>query len=141
MHHIRVEGLLLRGQLLSMLLLLVELLLLDGGFELVFVLQRLPLHLLLPLDALFVRLAARLPHLLLLLELVSVALQFKLHLVFSLALLHLLIILYCLTLLFFHDLGLLHGEFSVDKRKPCECQTQRKGGLATKDHRCATTRA
>lgn len=123
MHHVRIEGLLLCSQLLSMLLLLVELLLLYGGFELVFVLQCLPLHLLLPLDALFVRLAALLPHFFLLLKLVSVALQFKLHLVFSLALFHFLVILNCLTLLFLYDLGLLHGKFSVDKRKPCEYQT------------------
>lgn len=110
MHHFRIEGLLLGRELLRVLLLLVELLLLDGGLELVLVLERLPLHLLLPLDTFLVSLAALLPHLLFLLQLVLVALQLELHLVFSLSLLHLLIELNRLAFLLLDDLSLLHLE-------------------------------
>ena len=66
MHHVGVEGHFLRGQFRVMLLLLVQLLLFDRGLETILVLERLPLDLLLPRQALLVGMAALLPHLLLL---------------------------------------------------------------------------
>ena len=75
MHHVGVEGHFLCGQVRVMLLLLVQLLLLDRGLESILVLERLPLDLLLPRQALLVGMAALLPHLLLLRELLLVALQ------------------------------------------------------------------
>ena len=57
-------------------LLLIKLLLLNGGFQLRFVLQSLHLHLFLALEAFLVGLPPLLPHLLFLLQLLLVALQF-----------------------------------------------------------------
>ena len=73
--HVCVEGLLLRGKHLSVLLLLVQLLLLDRGLQLVLVLERLTLHLLLTSDRFLISLATLLAHRLLLLELLTVSLK------------------------------------------------------------------
>ena len=106
-NHIRVEGLLLRCQLFSMGLLLVKLLLLHRCLQLVLVLERLSLHLLLARDTFLVGLSTLLPHCLLLLQLLTVALELELYLVLSLLLFHLLLILDRLTLLLFLYLSLL----------------------------------
>ena len=73
-HHVLVKGLFLPGEHLSMLLLLVQLLLLGGGFELILVFECLSFHGLLAGEAFLVGLSAVLAHLLLLLQLHLVAL-------------------------------------------------------------------
>lgn len=114
-HHVHIELLLLACQLLVVLQLLVELLLLHAGLELVLVLQRLTFHLFLTRKTLFVGLASLLAHLLFLLELLTITLEFKLHLVLSLALLRLLLELDSLALLLFLDLSFLNLKFPRQK--------------------------
>lgn len=88
--------------------LLVNLLLLYARFELVFVLQSLSLHLFLLRDRVFIRLSSLLSHHLFLLQLLLVALQLQLHLVFCLTLLHFGLELQGFTLLLVFDLGTLN---------------------------------
>ena len=115
MHHVRVELHFLRSQVRIVLLLLVQLLLLDRGFEPIFVLKCLPFDFLLACQALLVRMAALLAHLLLLCQLLLVTLQLQLHLVLSLPLRHLLLIRDSLTFLLLLDLSRLNLQFSIIK--------------------------
>ena len=115
--HFSVKSLFLRSELLSMLLLLIQLLLLHWGFQLVLILQSLTFHLLLSPNALLVGISALLPHGFLLLQLLPVSLELQLHCILSLLLFHLLVILNRLPLLLFLDLSFLDLELSIVKGK------------------------
>ena len=91
-----------------MLLLLIELLLFNGGFELVFVFECLSTHAFLTLNALFVCLPTLLTHRLLLLQLLAISVELQLDIILSLSLFHLCIVLDGLTFLLLHNLCLLN---------------------------------
>ena len=101
---------------------LVHALLLDGSFELVFVLEGLSPHVLLLCHALFVFLATCFASGLLLRKLLLVALQLELDLVLGLALLHLHRVLLGIALLVLDDLGLLDLQFAAKLRSGYEAR-------------------
>ena len=110
-HHVHIKLLLLTSKLLVVCHLLVQLLLLDGGFQLILVFQRLLFHHFLTGQTFLVCLSSCLPHLFLLGKLLLIALQLELHLVLGLSLLRFLLELNGLALLFLLHLGLLDLEF------------------------------
>ena len=85
-------------------------------FELVFVFKSVSFQLLLPLKTLFVPLSAFFFHLFLMLQLLLVPLEFKLHLIFCPSLSHLCLVLHSLPPLLFCNLRSLNFKFSKEKR-------------------------